>query len=92
MALSLIPQQVPEQRMHIVTNEEIMTLGEQLDGNQPSLEHYFSPTRKEHLIKERVLSSFLKKTANLRCYKTKPTPSCYNIIPKILASYERINK
>jgi hypothetical protein len=52
MALSLIPQMLPEQRMHTVTIEEILSLGESIQTNQPSLEHYFSPTRKEMFIKD----------------------------------------
>ncbi len=50
--------------MHIVTIEEIMTLGEQLDGNQPALEQYFSPTRREHFVKDYIhyLNSSLLET------------------------------
>jgi len=52
MAMSLIPQMLPEQRMHTVTIEEILTLGESLERNQPTLEYYFSPPRKEVFIKD----------------------------------------
>lgn len=52
MALSLIPQQRPEQHMHILSIEEILILGENKGMNQPDLEHYFSPTRKEMFIKD----------------------------------------
>ena len=52
MALSLIPGQLPEQRMHIISIEEILTLGENIEKKQPPLEHYFSPTRKELFIKD----------------------------------------
>jgi len=52
MAMSLVPQMLPEQRMLTVTIEEILTLGEQVESIQPPLEHYFSPTRKEMFIKD----------------------------------------
>jgi hypothetical protein len=52
MAMSLIPRMIPEQRMHTVTIEDILTLGEQIESIQPPLEHYFSPTRKEMFIKD----------------------------------------
>ncbi|HEC43809.1 MAG TPA: hypothetical protein ENI20_13380 [Bacteroides sp.] len=50
--MSLVPKMLPEQRMHTVTIEEILSLGESIQNNQPSLEHYFSPTRKEMFIKD----------------------------------------
>lgn len=52
MALSLIPQQQPEQNMRAVSIEEILSLGEKFKKDRPPLEHYFSPTRKESFIKE----------------------------------------
>lgn len=52
MAMSLVPRMIPEQRMHTVTIEEILALGEQIESIQPPLEHYFSPTRKEMFIKD----------------------------------------
>ena len=52
MAMSLVPQMLPEQRMLTVTIEEILTLGEQVESIQPPLEHYFSPTRREMFIKD----------------------------------------
>lgn len=52
MAMSLVPKMIPEQRMHTVTIEEILTLGEQIDGGRLPLEYYFSPTRREMFIKE----------------------------------------
>lgn len=52
MAMSLVPRMIPEQRMHTVTIEEILTLGEQIESIQPPLEHYFSPTRREMFIKD----------------------------------------
>jgi len=52
MALSLTPQMLPEQSMHVVSIEEILALGESIQNNQPTLEHYFSPTRKDQFIKD----------------------------------------
>lgn len=52
MAMSLVPQLLPEQRMHTVTIEEILSIGEQIEGIQPPLEHYFSPTRREMFMKD----------------------------------------
>jgi hypothetical protein len=52
MSMSLVPRMIPEQRMHTVTIEEILTLGEQIESTQPPLEHYFSPTRREIFIKD----------------------------------------
>jgi hypothetical protein len=52
MALSLVPRMIPEQRMHTVTIEEILTLGEKIESIRPPLEHYFSPPRKEMFIKD----------------------------------------
>ena len=52
MAMSLVPQMIPEQRMRTVTIEEILALGEQIESIQPPLEHYFSPTRREMFIKD----------------------------------------
>jgi hypothetical protein len=54
MAISLIPQQRPEQGMKTVTIEEILSLGRKFAINQPPLEHYFSPGRKEQFIKEYI--------------------------------------
>ncbi len=54
MDLSLRPQQRPEQRMHTVTIEEILSLGDRMDDRRPPLEHYFSPTRREQFEKEYI--------------------------------------
>ena len=54
MSISLVPQLIPEQRMHTVSIEEILTLGEKIKSDQPPLEHYFSPTRKEKFIKNYI--------------------------------------
>ena len=54
MALSLIPQQQPEHRMHTVSIEEVLSLGEKFKKDRPPLEHYFSPTRKDSFVKEYV--------------------------------------
>lgn len=52
MALSLVPNQIPEQRIHTLTIEEIVELGKHLETPHPPLENYFSPTRKERFIKD----------------------------------------
>jgi hypothetical protein len=54
MAISLIPQQRPEQGMKTVTIEEIVSLGRKYATDQPPLEHYFSPGKKEQFIKEYI--------------------------------------
>ena len=54
MDLSLRPQQRPEQRMHTVTIEEIVSLGDRRDERRPPLEHYFSPTRREQFEKDYI--------------------------------------
>jgi len=66
MALSLIPQQQPEHRMHTVTIDEIISLAEMVDGRQPPLENYFSPTRKAHFVKDYIhyLNSSLLEAKN----------------------------
>jgi len=52
MALSLIPRQRPEQGMHTLTINEILSLGLKSGKDQPPLEHYFSPGKKEQFIKD----------------------------------------
>jgi len=52
MAMSLVPELVPEQRMHTVSIEEILTLGERIEKNQPPLEYYFSPSRRDMFVKD----------------------------------------
>jgi len=54
MDLSLRPQQRPEQRMHTVTIEEILSLGDRPDDRRPALEYYFSPTRREQFEKDYI--------------------------------------
>ena len=54
MALSLIPRQLPEQRMHTLNIEDIFQLGEIEAKERPPLEHYFSPTRKEQFIRNYI--------------------------------------
>ncbi len=51
MAMSLFPQMIPKQRMHSLSIEEILSLGVGLERNQPPLEHYFSPNRREKFVK-----------------------------------------
>lgn len=43
---------VPGQRMHTVTIDEILSLGERLEEEHPALEQYFSPSRKKKFIKD----------------------------------------
>jgi len=52
MALSLIPQQRPEYRIHTLSIEEVLSLGEKMDGEKPMLENYFSPSKKESFVKD----------------------------------------
>ncbi|MDF1572905.1 MAG: hypothetical protein P1P82_14955 [Bacteroidales bacterium] len=54
MDLSLRSQQRPEQRLHTVTIEEIVSLGNQRDDTRPPLENYFSPARREQFEKEHI--------------------------------------
>jgi hypothetical protein len=64
MGLSLIPRQQPEQRLHTVTIDEILSLGERLDGDKPRLEQYFSPGRRTAFEKDflRFLNDSLLRT------------------------------
>jgi hypothetical protein len=43
MAMSLEKRLVPEQRMHTITIDEILSMGNRLSVEYPPLEHYFSP-------------------------------------------------
>jgi cytochrome P450 len=54
MDLSLRPQQRPEHRMHTVTIEEIVSLGDRWDDRRPALEQYFSPTRRTQFEKDYI--------------------------------------
>lgn len=54
MDLSLRPQQRPEQRLHTVTIEEIVSLGNRWDDTRPPLENYFSPSRREQFEKDYI--------------------------------------
>lgn len=54
MDLSLRPQQRPEQRLHTVTIEEIVSLGNLWDDTRPPLENYFSPSRREQFEKDYI--------------------------------------
>jgi|GEM_PF-1121667 len=54
MDLSLRPQQRPEHRLHTVTIEEIVSLGNRWDETRPPLENYFSPSRREQFEKEYI--------------------------------------
>ena len=52
MKLFLQTEQQPEQRMRILTIDEIMQVTAEQPGGKPALENYFSPTRKEEFIKD----------------------------------------
>ena len=52
MRFSLQPEPRPEQRMHTVTLDEIMSVCENIPGEKPALEHYFSPPKQQAFIKE----------------------------------------
>ena len=52
MKFFLQPEQSPQQRMQTLSIDEILQLAEQLPGDRPALENYFSPTRKEAFIKD----------------------------------------
>ncbi|MCK5135541.1 MAG: hypothetical protein KAR19_07105 [Bacteroidales bacterium] len=52
MRFSLQPEQRPEHRMHTVSIDEILTLGERDPESRPPLENYFSPTRREAFTKD----------------------------------------
>ncbi len=55
MALSMRPSQSPQQRMHTITIDEIIALGEvQPDVGKPQLEHYFSPAKREQFEKDYI--------------------------------------
>jgi hypothetical protein len=54
MDLSLRPQQRPEQRLHTVTIDEIVSLGSRWDDARPPLENYFSPSRREQFEKDYI--------------------------------------
>jgi len=51
---SLSLRQVPEQRMQILTIEEILAIGHQRQEDKPQLEHYFSPSKKEKFVKDYI--------------------------------------
>jgi len=52
MRFSLQQQPRPEQRIRTVSLDEILTISEHAAGDKPLLESYFSPTKREHFIKE----------------------------------------
>ncbi len=52
MNYSLSPGMRPQQHMHTVTLEQIQQLGEELNGDHPGLEQYFSPSRKDKFVKD----------------------------------------
>jgi hypothetical protein len=52
MRLSIQPEPRPEQNMRTVSIDEIVNACENDPGAKPTLEHYFSPTKKETFIKD----------------------------------------
>ncbi len=52
MRFSLQPEPRPEQTLRTVTLDEIMEACEYVPGEKPTLEHYFSPSKKQVFIKE----------------------------------------
>ncbi|MBN1132679.1 MAG: hypothetical protein JXA39_06380 [Bacteroidales bacterium] len=54
MKLSLVPEQRPEQRIRIVTLNEVLSLGRLFQKDHPPLEHYFSPSRKEKFVRDYI--------------------------------------
>lgn len=52
MRFSIQPEPRQEQHMRTVTIEEILSAFAYAPGEKPTLEHYFSPTKKENFIKE----------------------------------------
>lgn len=52
MRFSLQPEPRPEQSLRTVTLDEIMEACEFVAGEKPTLEHYFSPPKKQAFIKE----------------------------------------
>jgi len=51
MRFSIQPEPRPEQNMRTVTIDDIVSACENELGTKPTLEHYFSPTKKEAFIK-----------------------------------------
>ena len=51
MRFSIQPEPRPEQNMRTVTIDEIVSACEYDPGSKPTLEYYFSPTKKESFIK-----------------------------------------
>ncbi|MEN8155567.1 MAG: hypothetical protein ABFS10_01335 [Bacteroidota bacterium] len=52
MRPSLNPEPRPEQRMRTLSIDEVLAICEAGEGEKPTLEHYFSPTKKALFIKE----------------------------------------
>ena len=52
MRFSIQPEPRPEQRMRTVSIDEIVSACENDPGQKPTLEHYFSPTKKQSFIKD----------------------------------------
>ena len=62
MRFSIQPEPRPELRIRTVSIDEVLSLGEKIEGERPQLEHYFSPTKRDAFIKEflHFLNSGLK--------------------------------
>lgn len=52
MRFSIQPEPRPEQNMRTVSIDEILIACENDQGEKPTLEHYFSPTKKEAFVKD----------------------------------------
>ncbi len=52
MRFSIQPEPRPEQNMRTVSIDDIVSACENDPGSKPTLEHYFSPTKKEAFIKD----------------------------------------
>jgi len=52
MRFSIQPEPRQEQNMRTVTIEEILSACTYDPGAKPTLEYYFSPTKKDHFVKE----------------------------------------
>ena len=51
MRFSIQPEPRPEQKLRTVTLDELLSVCESDPGTKPTLEHYFSPSKKEAFVK-----------------------------------------
>jgi hypothetical protein len=52
MRFSIQPEPRPEQNLRTVTLDELLSVCESDPGTKPTLEHYFSPSKKEAFVKD----------------------------------------